>query len=126
MTANRARGQRHTRSSTILVIDDQPFELQWLMEYLAEQGYVCENAMTLKDGIEKIEASEKDKYRVLIIDMEILTGGYVGRMPKEEKRAALYRAYPGLLAVQEARNYDYNSSNVFVYSVHRVKRSTRK
>ena len=106
------------RSTTVLVIDDQPFELRWLAEFLTTHGYAFESAKDLKDGIDRIESSERDKYKLLVVDMEIPIGGYVGRPPKEAQRAALYQTYPGLMAVQAARNYDYNSSNVLVYSVH--------
>lgn len=119
MTGGRLRSKPLPRRSTsILVIDDQPFELQWLEEFLIVQGFAFESATDLKDGIDKIEASERDKYKLLVVDMEIPTGGYVGRFPKEPQRATLYQTYPGLMAVQVARNYDYNSSNVLVYSVH--------
>jgi hypothetical protein len=117
MTASRSKSPRKNHSK-VLVIDDQPFELNWLFEFITESGFSWESAVNLRDGVELIRASENDKYRVLIVDMEIGTGGYVWKAPKEPTRAALYQKYPGLAAVQEARNYDYNSSNVLVYSVH--------
>lgn len=106
------------RRTTVLVIDDQPYELVWLVEFLEAHGYKCEIATTLKDGVARIEASEHDKYRILIVDMEISADGFTGRLPKEVAREKLYRAYPGLSAVQAARNYDYQPSDVLVYSVH--------
>ncbi len=106
MTAGSSRkAPALNRSATVLVIDDQPFELQWLAEFLASQGYAFESATDLKDGVDRIEASERNKYKLLIVDMEIPTGGYIGRTPKEVQRAALYQTYPGLMAVQAARNY---------------------
>jgi len=118
MTGGKPAAKDAKRSGTVLVVDDQPYELQWLAEFLAAQGYAFESATDLKDGTDKIAASERNKYKLLVVDMEIPTGGFVGRPPKEPQRAALYQAYPGLVAVQVARNYDYNSSNVLVYSVH--------
>jgi CheY-like chemotaxis protein len=100
------------------VIDDQPFELSWLVEYLESQSLAGESAVTLRGGVERVEASEHAKYKLVIVDMEMPLGGYVGKPPKEAERAVLYDKYPGLYAAQAARNYGYSGASVLVYSVH--------
>lgn len=52
---------------TVLVVDDEPFNVDILLEYLEETGYHIDTADDGQEAWEKLEA-EPDKYDVVILD----------------------------------------------------------
>ena len=54
-------------NATVLVVDDEPFNLEIIQEYLDDEGYMLFTAEDGDDAWQKLEA-EPDKFDVILLD----------------------------------------------------------
>src|SRR6266550_287323 len=102
-----------TQENTVLILDDEPQYLDWLMDYLRSKNYRIEVAKTLADAIRLLTST---KYRLVILDLAVpVRPDWKVRLRAE---GPTYDAYPGLFAAEEARNRGHRGRQVVVYSVH--------
>lgn len=98
---------------TILLMDDEPQYLDWLIEYLESKGYGIETASTLGEALECLEPK---KYRAIIADLSVPIPPEMNALVVAEGET--YRDFPGLFIAHHARNQGYRNRQVVVYSVH--------
>lgn len=98
---------------TVLVVDDEPFQTEWLIEYLVAKGLKCEYVTRLADALRMLKET---RYRYVVIDLSIpydpALAELLNRLGPEFIR------YPGLAIARAARNNGHNTYQVIVYSVH--------
>ncbi|MCE0862934.1 response regulator [Pseudomonas alloputida] len=99
---------------TILLADDEPTNLDWLIDFINHIGFNVEIALTASDAIQKIQT---DDYRALIIDLNIPKGE--GFHPQGNE-PTLFKQYPGLHIARSARNNGNNQRRVIIYSVYQT------
>lgn len=103
-----------TKPDTIVLIDDEPYHVLWMVDYLESKGYKVVSVNHLNAALDYIES---EIYRALIIDLNIPV------MPPYEAalsdRGGPYALYPGLFLAERARNRGYRNRQVVIYSVHR-------
>lgn len=100
------------KADTILIADDEPYNLQWVVEFLESLGYKTKIAESVDDAIREIKQTT---YRAVIADLSIPL------LPPQsllEGADPLYKRYPGLLVAASARSYGHTDRQVIVYSVH--------
>jgi len=98
---------------TILVIDDEPYNMFWVQDYLQSLGYSVKQCTNLNDGV---EALADRLFRAAIIDLNVPA---LEPMEAElKKKSGAYARYPGLYAAAFARNKGYSDRQVIIYSVH--------
>lgn len=97
----------------VLLMDDEPQYLDWLVEYIKTKGYGVEMASNLGAGIEKLKTG---KYRTIIADLSVPIPLEMIDLVGVEGKA--YLDFPGLYLAHSARNMGYRSRQVVVYSVH--------
>ena len=98
---------------TILLMDDEPHYLSWLVEYLEAKGYAVDTASNLGEALEKLEPQ---KYRTIIADLSVPIPSEMHSLVETEGKA--YLEFPGLFIAHHARNMGYRNRQVVVYSVH--------
>jgi CheY-like chemotaxis protein len=98
-----------------LILDDEPHLLDWLVEYLESKGLKVKFAT---DVGEAINALQKDKFRVLILDLNVPAP--IAYLETLRARGPDYEEYRGLYVAERARNLGYRDRQVIVYSVHDV------
>ena len=103
-----------TRPDTVLLFDDEPHNLQYVIDYIEFKSLKCLVAQTADDAVALLEA---EIYRSIIVDLNI---------PMTPRLAAnvanfgnVYLQYPGLYVANFARNKGYRGKQVLVYSVHK-------
>ncbi len=103
-----------TKPDTIILIDDEPYHVLWMVDYLESKNYKVIRANYLNIALDYIES---EIYRTLIIDLNIPV------VPPYDKaladRGGAYARYPGLFLAERARNRGYRDRQVVIYSVHR-------
>jgi CheY-like chemotaxis protein len=99
---------------TIMMLDDEMYNLTWLLDYLYSKGYDIAPASTANASVDLIDGQV---YRAAIIDLN------VPLLPPLDTAAAevgeVYVKYPGLFVARRARNKGYRDRQVVIYSVHR-------
>jgi DNA-binding NarL/FixJ family response regulator len=101
------------RLNTVLIIDDEPFQTEWLTDYFQARGFEVVQSEDLQSAL---NALERVRYRYVIIDLSIPFSPALA-----EPLAALgteFFRYPGLMAARKARSTGHNTFQVIVYSVH--------
>ncbi len=107
---------------TILLIDDEPFHMFWMHDYVESLGYKIQQCTNLNEGVEAIGNKQ---YRAAIIDLNIPALEPINQELKT--KGGVYYRYPGLFAARFARNRGYRNKQVIIYSVHQdveVRRET--
>jgi CheY-like chemotaxis protein len=99
--------------NTVLVIDDEPFQTEWLTEYFRARGYKVVEAEDLQSALDALEGV---RYRYVIIDLSIPFSPALAQ-PLAALGTEFFR-YPGLMAARKARTTGHNTFQVVVYSVH--------
>lgn len=103
-----------TVPDTILMLDDELYNLTWMMDFFYSQGFDIAPASTANDALDLINS---EIYRAAIIDLN------VPLLPPHDTAAAefgeTYVRYPGLFVARQARNRGYRDRQVVIYSVHR-------
>lgn len=103
-----------TINDTIVMLDDELYNLTWMMDFFYSKGFGIVTASNANDALELINA---EIYRAAIIDLN------VPLLPPLDSVAAefghTYVRYPGLFVARQARNRGYRDRQVVIYSVHR-------
>lgn len=103
-----------TVADTVIMLDDELYNLTWLMDYLYSRKLSVIPASTANEAL---EALDSEIYRAAIIDLN------VPLLPPIDAAAAewgeVYVKYPGLYVARMARNRGYRQRQVVIYSVHR-------
>jgi CheY-like chemotaxis protein len=103
-----------TMPETVVVIDDEPFNVSFIIDIFESKGLKVITATNVNSAIDKIE---KEIYRVLLIDLSVPVFEPL-RMALVE-RGGVYARYPGLFIAERARNRGYRDRQVVIYSVHK-------
>jgi CheY-like chemotaxis protein len=98
---------------TVLIIDDEPFETEWLTEYFKARGYKVAEADDLQSALAALETV---RYAYIVIDLSIPVTPSL-QQPLAALGSEFFR-YPGLMAARRARTTGHNTYQVIVYSVH--------
>lgn len=103
-----------TIADTVMLLDDEIYNVSWMMDYLYSKDINVIPAVTANEAIDIIN---EEIYRALIIDLN------VPLLPPLDAAAAafgeVYVKYPGLYVARMARNRGYRDRQVIIYSVHR-------
>jgi CheY-like chemotaxis protein len=100
------------KADTILVADDEPYNLQWVVEFLEDKDY----KVSVVDNVDfAIRQLQEIQFRAVIADLSIPL-----LIPDSllEGKDPLFQRYPGLLIAEYARNHGHLGRQVIVYSVH--------
>lgn len=103
-----------TVPNTLLLMDDELFNIQWLMDYLVAKGY---EVLPTSSADEAVIALSEEIYRAAILDLNVPMSSAPDVGPI--KRKSVYKKYPGLYVAWHARNRGYRNRQVIIYSVHR-------
>ena len=105
---------RTTRPNTVLLLDDEMYNLQWMIEFL-QNNNLRTRTFTNANQIAKEIGGEI--YRCLILDLNVPV------LPPLDTDVARYgdtcRRYPGLYIAIRARTVGYRERQVVIYSVHK-------
>jgi CheY-like chemotaxis protein len=96
-------------TNSVLLADDEPEHLEWLVEYLEAKG---KNVTIATNVREALEISETRWFRVYIVDLNIPLGGW------PESTRAMYINYPGLAIIEAIRSQGNDGRRVIAYSAH--------
>jgi CheY-like chemotaxis protein len=105
---------RTTVSDTIIILDDEVYNITWMMDYLYSKGLKVAPAATANDALKLVES---DVYRAAVIDLNVPILPPLDRAAAELGQA--YITFPGLFVARAARNRGYRDRQVIIYSVHR-------
>lgn len=103
-----------TQKDSIVLMDDELYNMMWLVDYLSNKGYSVLPARTANEALQMLR---EEIYRCAIIDLNIPFFEPLNEAIKSLKD--VYRRYPGLFVAREARNCGYRDRQVVIYSVHR-------
>lgn len=103
-----------TNSSTVVVLDDELFNIEWLLDFLAAQGY---ETITSSSASEAIGIVSEEIYRALILDLNVPISPDL--VEAAGKLGSVFKKYPGLFVAWTARNAGYRDRQIVIYSVHR-------
>ncbi|MBR0884032.1 CheY-like chemotaxis protein [Bradyrhizobium barranii subsp. barranii] len=98
---------------TVLIIDDEPFNTEWLTDYFTARKFEVVHAEDLQSAL---NALEHIRYRYVVVDLSIPVSPVLAQ-PLASLGTEFFR-YPGLMAARRARTTGHNSFQVIVYSVH--------
>jgi len=98
--------------STILVIDDEPEYIEWLIDYLHTKNF---KTIVAKNAADAIEKANKYQFRGYIIDLNIPMGNW---QPPFKSPAPVYDKYLGLYVIKYIRTQGNKGKNVVAYSAH--------
>ncbi|MBR0870303.1 response regulator [Bradyrhizobium tropiciagri] len=98
---------------TVLIIDDEPFNTEWLADYFVARKFEIIHAEDLQSAL---DALEHTRYRYVVVDLSIPHSPALAQ-PLASLGTEFFR-YPGLMAARRARSTGHNSFQVMVYSVH--------
>jgi len=99
-------------STTILVVDDEPEHIQWLLDYVEAKGMKTQLACNVSEAV---AFAEKNQYRGYIIDLNIPMGDWV---PTFKTPSDVYEKYKGFLVIKYVRTQGNLGQNVTAYSAH--------
>lgn len=100
-------------NAAILIVDDEPSNVYWLIDYIEAEGYAVTHVTNLNDAIREIGSKV---YRAAIIDLNIPALEPLSAELRKEGGA--YARFPGLYAARHARNSGYRDRQTIIYSVH--------
>jgi CheY-like chemotaxis protein len=101
------------KMDTVLVIDDEPFNTEWLSDYFEARKFKVVHAEDLQSALDALESA---RYRYVVVDLSIPVSPLLAQ-PLASLGSEFFR-YPGLMAARRARSTGHNSFQVIVYSVH--------
>jgi CheY-like chemotaxis protein len=105
-----------TTHSSVLVLDDEPHLLDWLVEYLQAKGYATTFATDIAEAMTALRSGVA--FRMMILDLNVPAPGEYAEILKS--RGSTYENYRGLYVAEKARNMGYRGRQVIVYSVHDI------
>src|ERR1051326_4871217 len=97
----------------ILLVDDEPEHLDWLVDYIDSKGFKTTIVTNVKEAI---EAAERVSYRAFIIDLNIPFGGWTP--PNNFQVGATYDEYHGLHILKFVRTQGNAGVRVLAYLAH--------
>jgi CheY-like chemotaxis protein len=100
------------KSETVLIADDEPYNLQWIVEWIESLKYDVVTAESVDAAIQQLNSA---RFRTVIADLSI---PLLPPRSMLEGKNPLYQTYPGLVIADFARNHDHTARQVVVYSVH--------
>jgi CheY-like chemotaxis protein len=98
---------------TVLIIDDEPFQTEWLTDYFTAKGLKVEHEQNLQRALEVLDTT---RFRFVVIDLSIPFSPALAQ-PLAALGTEFFR-YPGLMAARKARTTGHNTYQTIVYSVH--------
>ena len=105
---------RTTKPDTVLLLDDEMYNLQWMIEFLQSKNL---RTRTFTNANQIAKEIGGEIYRCLILDLNVPV------LPPLDKDVARYgnifRRYPGLYIAILARTAGYRERQVVIYSVHK-------
>lgn len=100
-------------SDCVLVMDDEPHLLDWLVEYLESKQHSVHQVTNVQDAISKLDIN---RYRMVVLDLNVpASAEYLERI---KSKGELYLEYRGLYVAEVARTKGHRGRQVVVYSVH--------
>jgi CheY-like chemotaxis protein len=105
-----------TTHSNVLVLDDEPHLMDWLVEYLQAKGYATTFATDVAEAMAALKSGAT--FRMMILDLNVPAPGEYSELLRS--RGSTYESYHGLYVAEQARNMGYRGRQVIVYSVHDV------
>ena len=103
-----------TDRSTIVLLDDELYNMMWLIDYLQGKNY---DVLTARTSNKALELLSEEIYRCAILDLNVpLFDPLVERC---QSLGEVYGRFPGLFVAREARNFGYRDRQIIIYSVHR-------
>ena len=99
--------------NTVLIMDDEPHVLDWLVEYLEAKGCEVELVLNVDEAIKKLD---EKRYRLTIFDLNVPASAEIQQ--KLAEKGSIYSKYRGLYAAEYARSKGHRGRQVVVYSVH--------
>ena len=103
-----------TDASTIVVVDDELHNMQWMFDYIESKGLKVVTASTVNAAQEAID---KEIYRAAIVDLNIPVEPRIDASVRS--LGETYARFPGLYLARHARNRGYRDRQIIVYSVHK-------
>lgn len=100
---------REKSNDSVLLVDDEPEHLDWLVSFLEAQGLSVCVATNVEEAMRE---AEKKYHWVYIIDLNIPWGGWV------ISKNLAYENYPGLAIIEAVRTQGNVGSKVIAYSAH--------
>ena len=105
---------RTSVTDTVLLLDDELYNLAWMVEYLEGKDLTVKSFVNANDIVSEIRGGI---YRFLVVDLNIPI--YPPMDKDAQNRGDIYRRYPGLYIALLARNWGYRARQVVIYSVHK-------
>lgn len=103
-----------TRSDAILLMDDELFNIQWLVDFLEAKGF---DVRSTSNADEALHAISTEICRAAILDLNVPMASNPPTGPRTAN--SVYLRYPGLYVAWYARNQGYRDRQVIIYTVHR-------
>jgi CheY-like chemotaxis protein len=100
------------KSDTILLADDEPYNLQWIIDWIESLKLKTVVAENVDSAIQQLQEA---RFRTVVADLSIPL------LPPQrllQGMDPLFSRYPGLVVADYARNHDHTARQVVVYSVH--------
>lgn len=103
---------RSYAQSQILMVDDEPEHLDWLVDYLKERGFETTVTTSVRAAIDAIE---RTSFRAYLVDLNIPFGEWT---PSFSVTANAYADYHGLYVLKLIRSQGNGGGRVLAYSAH--------
>lgn len=107
-------------STTILVVDDEPEHIQWLLDYIEAKGMKTQLACSVGEAV---ALAEKNQYRGYIVDLNIPLGNWTSVF---KSTSDIYEKYKGFLVIKYVRTQGNLGQNVTAYSAHSERANYRR
>jgi len=96
----------------VLLADDEPEHLGWLVDYFAAKGLTTVTALNVGQALEYADGVD---FRCYVVDLNIPFGKWA---PTGPKMGATYELYKGLHIAQRVRSLPNSGARVVAYSAH--------
>lgn len=103
---------KKTNNETILVVDDEPEHIEWLIDYIDNNKL---HTLVANNVAEAIEAVNEFKFLGYIVDLNIPMGGWQSVFPAP---SPTYDKYMGFYVLKYVRTQGNDGKKVMAYSAH--------
>lgn len=108
--------KRTSKFDTILIADDEPMNLRWLMDFIDAKGFKSELATNASDAIRQMSQFD---FAGILVDLNIPVGDKPEPLiDARGQQSALYSEFPGLTIAKKALYLLNSGLNVIIYSVY--------